>query len=396
MSAPLNHEPDSNSIKKPNTLTGVLMFLLLAAAIITMAFAVYLKSIGYDFKDFSMEKALDYAQSYSKAETGSGAADISFSQDGSVDFKVYRGNIILLSQDGVKWYDKKGKLLQEVSLTMTRPVIRSSKKYMAVVDISGRDICMFKDKTQLWSRKLDNQIINAEVSEEGYCTVVTQSKEFKSAVLVIDANGADKYTKLCAEDMVLGTKTLNDSENIIINKVNTKGIKAGTQFEFNNFYDEKPYAVIDIADNVFPVLQSIGGNTAAIGQTLILFMDKQGKELWRKSAQSVFCTALSSSKYVIVAGKFNDTSGASSQKVLVLNQKGEEVYSFEQPENISGMSVYGDRLALRTQRSIYLYSLKGEKLGHYIAKNEIKDAYLTGANEAVVITGGNISLVEIK
>ncbi|OPX44796.1 hypothetical protein CLHUN_13500 [Ruminiclostridium hungatei] len=396
MPAQLNHEPDSGSKKKPNTLTGVIMFLLLAAAIIIMAFAVYLKSIGYDFKDFSIERALDYARSNSRTSTGPDAADISFSQDGSVDFKVYRENIILLSQDGVKWYDKKGKLLQEVSLTMTRPVIRISKKYMAVVDISGRDIYMFKEKTQLWTRKLDNQIINAEVSEDGNCTVVTQSREFKSAVLVIDANGADKYTKLCAEDMVLGTKTLNDGENIIINKVNTKGIKAGTQFEFNNFYEEKPYAAIDIADNVFPVLQSVGGNTAAIGQNIILFMDKQGKELWRKNAQSVFCTAPGSSKYVIVAGKFNDTSGASSQRVLVLNQKGEEVYSFEQPENISGMSAYGDRLALRTQRSIYLYTIKGQKLGHYIAKNEIKDAYLTGANEAVVITGGNISLVEIK
>jgi len=396
LQAQLNHEPDSGSKKKPNTLTGVIMFLLLAAAIMIMAFAVYLKSIGYDFKDFSIERALDYARSNSRTSTGSDAADISFSQDGSVDFQVYRENIILLSQDGVKWYDKKGKLLQEVSLTMTRPVIRSSKKYMAVVDISGRDIYMFKEKTQLWTKKLDNQIINAEVSEDGNCTVVTQSREFKSAVLVIDANGADKYTKLCAEDMVLGTKTLNDGENIIINKVNTKGIKAGTQFEFNNFYEEKPYASIDIADNVFPVLQSVGGNTAAIGQNMILFMDKQGKELWRKNAQSVFCTALNSSKYVIVAGKFNDTSGASSQRVLVLNQKGEEVYGFEQPENISGMSAYGDRLALRTQRSIYLYTIKGQKLGHYIAKNEIKDAYLTGDSEAVVITGGNISLVEIK
>ena len=383
-------------IKKSNSVSGVIIFFLLVIAIIIMAFAVYLKSIGYDFENFDINSAMAFAKNHTQNPMGGTAADISFSQDGSVDCKVYRDYIIVLSQDGIKWYDKSGKLLQEKALTMTRPVLRSSRKYMAVIDIAGRDIYFFKDRTQLWTRKLDSQIINAEVSEEGDCTVVTQSKEYKSAVLVIDVNGADKYTKFCAEEIVLGAKTLDGGEDVLINQVVTKGIKAGTKFEFNSIYQEKPIAVFDIADNVFPVVQTIGNNIAAVGQNMAVLMDRQGKELWRKNAEAIYCVAPGTDKYVILAGKFTDSSGAASQKVLVLNSKGEEVYGFEQPENISGISVYGDQLALRTQRSIYLYSIKGKKIGHYIARNEIKDAYLTSSNEAIVITGGNISMVEIK
>ncbi len=382
--------------KKSNSVSGVITFFLLVIAILIMAFSVYLKSIGYDFKNFSINGSIEYAKTNSRNSINTSASDISFSQDGSVDCKVYRGNIVILSRDGVKWFDKKGKLLQEKALTLSRPVLRNSKKYMAIIDISGRDIYFFKDQTQLWTRKLDNQIINAEVSEEGYTTVITQSKEFKSAVLVIDVNGVDKYKKFCAEDIVLSAKSLNDGDDVLINQVVTKGIKAGTQFEFNNIYEEKSFAALGIEENVFPVLQSMGENTAAIGQNLVLLMDKQGKELWRKTAEAVYCVAPNSGKYLIMAGKFSDSAGAVSQRVVVLNSKGEEVYSFDQPENISGISQYGDKLALRTQRSIYLYSLHGKKLGHYIARNEIKDAYLTGDNEAIVITGGNISLVEIK
>jgi|GEM_PF-2413303 len=382
--------------KKSNSISGVIMFFLLVIAVLTMAFAVYLKSIGYDFTNFSINGSIEYAKTNARRSVNTTASQISFSQDGTVDCKVYRGNIIVLSRDGVKWYDKRGKLLQEKALTMTRPVLRSSKKYMAIVDISGRDVYFFKDQTQLWTRKLDNQIINAEVSDEGYLTVVTQSKEFKSAVLVIDVNGVDKYKKFCAEDIVLSAMSLNDGDHVLINKIVTNGIKAGTQFEFNNIYEEKPFATLGVAENVFPVLQQLGENTAAIGHNLILLMDKQGKILWRKNAETIYCVAPNSSKYIIVAGKFGDSTGSVSQKVLVLNSKGEGVYSFEQPENISGISQYGNRLALRTQRSIYLYSLEGKKLGHYIAKNEIKDVFLTGNNEAIVITGGNISLVEIK
>lgn len=387
---------DVTKSKKSNTVTGVITFILLILAIGIMAFAVYLKSIGYDFNNLSMENVLTYVKDYSQSSGNKSSQDISFSQDGTVDYKVYRGYIILLSQDGMKWFDKSGKLIQEKALTLTRPVLRTSKKYMAVVDISGRDIYMFKDKTQLWTRKLDNQIINAEVNDEGSCTVVTQSKEFKSAVSVIDVNGAEQYKKYCAQDIVMSAKALDDGETVLINKVITKGIKAGTQFEFNNIYEEKPFAVADIAENLFPVVQEMGENIVATGQNIVLGMDKQGKELWRKKSDSVYCVALGSDKYIIVAGKFSDSTEAANQKVLVLNTKGEEVYSFEQPENISGLSIYKDKLLLRTQRSIYLYSIKGEKRGQYIARNEIKDAYLTGDNEAVVITGGNISLVEIK
>ncbi|MHB8065744.1 MAG: DUF5711 family protein, partial [Ruminiclostridium sp.] len=303
---------------------------------------------------------------------------------------------IVLSKDGIKWYNRDGKLLQEKALTLSRPVLRSSDKYMAIADISGRDIYFYKDKTLVWTRKLDNQIINADVSDEGYCTVVTQSEEYKASVQVIDLNGADKYTKLCAEDIVIDAKAIHNGQDVLITKVVTNSIKTGTQFEFNNIYDEKPFSTVNIADSLLPIIISHGENEIAVGKNVIIFMDKQGKEVWRKSADSIFCVAPNSDKYVIIAGKFTSTAGVTKQQVLVLNTKGEEVYSFDQPENIAGMHLYGDRLALRTQRSVYLYTLKGKKLGQYSARNEIKDAYLIGDNEAVVILGGTISLVKIQ
>ncbi len=389
-------QAEANSAKGKNSVVGVLTFFLLIIAVSVMSFAVYLKTIGYEFENLNIREAVAYAREHIQKPLSEASADISFSQDGTTDCKVYKGNTILLSRDGIKWYDKTGKLLKEKALTLTRPVLRTSKKYMAIIDISGRDVFFFKDKTQLWTKKLGNQIINADVSEEGYCTIVTQSKEYKTEVLVFDVNGADVYKKFCAEDIVLGAKSLNEGEGVLINKVITKSIKAGTEFEFNSVYEEKPYATLSISENVFPVTIAVGKNVVAVGQNLAVFMDGQGKELWRKGAESIFCVAPDSNKYVILAGKFADSGGDIAQKVLILNTKGEEVYSFKQPESISGMSLYEDRLMLRTQRSIYLYSLKGEKLGHYIARNEIKDAYMVGSNKTILITGGNISLVEIK
>jgi hypothetical protein len=390
-----NPKPESNivKIKKPGVL-GVLMFLLLITAISAFAFIVYLKSAGYDFSSMSLKDAIAYLKtSHNTAETSSD--QITFSQDGSVDCRVYGKYTIVLSQDGVKWYDRSGKLQQENALTLTRPVLRISDKYMAVVDISGRDIFLYKGKTQLWTKKMDNQIINAEVSDDGYCTVVTQSKEFKSAVQVIDANGVDKYTKLCAEDIVFSAKTIHNGEDVLINKLVTDSVKTGTKLEYNNIYEEKPFASVDIADAIMPILISQGENEVAIGQNLILSMDKQGKEVWRKKADSIFCVAPDGGKYIIAAGKFTDGNGTAKQQVLVINEAGKEAYSFEQPENILGMYLYGSRLLLRTQRSIYIYSLKGKKLGQYSARNEIKEAYLVGNNEAVIISGGSILTVNI-
>lgn len=390
------NESGGYKTKKTNSVPGIIMFLLLIIAISVMAFAVYLKAAGYEYTTLSINDAITFVKNQSQKPASASASDISFSQDGSVDYKLYKSYVVILSQDGIKWYDKNGKLLQEQALTLNRPVLRSSNKYMAVIDLAGRDIFFYKDKTQLWARKLDNQIINADVNDEGDCTVVTQSKEFKTAVLVIDTNGVDKYIKMCAEDIVIGAKAIHGGEDILINKVVTNSVKTGTQFKFYSIYEEDAFSDITVKESILPIVLSRGDNEVAVGQNTILFMDKQGKEVWRKSADSIYCVAPNGGKYIIVAGKLSGGSGEAKQQVVVFNSKGEAVYSFEQPENISGMHLYGDRLALRTQRSIYLYSIKGEKLGQYVSRNEIKDAYLIGGNEALVISGGSISKVEIK
>jgi hypothetical protein len=393
----MNTESESNvvKIKKSRPVLGFIVFLFLSIAIAVIAFVVYLKSIGYDFSTFSIDNAITYINNV-KNEESSESSQISFSQDGSVDCILYKDYIIVLSKDGIKWYSRKGKLLQENSLTMARPVLRSCKKYIAVVDISGRDIYLYKDKKLLWSKKLDNQIVNASINNDGYCTVVTQSKDYKAAVQVIDIYGADKYKKLCADDIVLSAKAIHEGQDILINKVVTNSVKSGTQFEFSNMYDEKPFATIDIADNILPISISYDDNELAAGQSVLLFMDKQGKEVWRKNAESIFCVAPNSEKYIILAGKFTTNANSSKEQVLVLNTEGKEIYSFDQPEKVIGIDLYGNRIALRTQKSIYLYTLSGEKLGQYSARNEIKDAYLISSDEVVIISGGTISTIQIK
>ncbi|PYG89439.1 hypothetical protein LY28_00658 [Ruminiclostridium sufflavum DSM 19573] len=383
----------ASGVEKSSSAMGVAVSLLLIIAVSIVAFTVYLKNAGYDFSSLQPKDAINFIKN-KKAEARA-ESEISFSQDGSVDCKIYKNYIIAISKDGIKWYDKKGAMLQENAFTLTRPVIRLSDKYMAVADISGRDIYFYKDKTLLWSKKLDNQIINASVSNDGICTVVTQSKEYKSSVQVIDINGADKYTKLCAEDIVIDAKTIHEGQDVLISKVVTSSIKAGTQLEFNNIYEEKPFSTINTAESILPILISSGDNEIAAGQNLILYMDKQGKELWRKNADSIFCVAPNVEKYVILAGKFENASGATKQEILVLNTKGEEIYRFDQPENVTGIHLYGDRMVLRTKKSVYLYTLKGKRLGQYSSLNEIKDVYLVSKSEAVVISGGTISLVDI-
>ncbi|HEX2924996.1 MAG TPA: DUF5711 family protein [Ruminiclostridium sp.] len=391
-----NPNPESNIVKfKKSGILSIIFFLLLLIAISSIAFIVYLKNAGYDFSSWSVQDAITFIKAKEKADKTS-LKQISFSQDGSVDCKLYDNYTILLSQDSIKWYDRNDKLLQENALTLTKPVLRTSKKYMAVVDISGRDIYFYRGKKQLWTRKLDNQIINADINDDGYCTVVTQSKEFKSAVQIIDINGIDKYTKLCAQDIVLSAKSIHSGDDIIINKLTTDSVKTGTRLEFDNIYDEKPFATVNIADTIVPLVLTQGDNVVAVGQNVILYLNKQGKEVWRKNADSIFCVVPYISKYIIAAGKFTNEGGITKQQVIVLDKSGKEVYSFDQSENIVGMDMYGSRLLIRTQRSVYIYSLKGQKLGQYSARNELKDAYLVGDNEVSVVAGGSIETVKLN
>ncbi|WP_242855674.1 hypothetical protein [Ruminiclostridium josui] len=113
-----NPNPESNVIKfKKSGIVSVISFLLLLAAISVTAFIVYLKSEGYDFSTMSVKDAVAYLKDKSN-DNDTSSTEITFSQDGSVDCKLYDGYTVILSQDSIKWYDRKGKLLQENALTL--------------------------------------------------------------------------------------------------------------------------------------------------------------------------------------------------------------------------------------------------------------------------------------
>lgn len=390
-------EPESQAkvvkINKSNPFLTFLVFLLLVGLVGSLAMFVILKNKGYDFKTLSIKEAVTYLNTENTRDEA--LAHISFVQDGDTDCEVYKSYIILLSKDGLKWYDKSGKLVQSNAMTLVDPVLKVSQSYFVVADFGGRDLYVYKDKGLLWSKKLDNQIINADISNNGYCTVVSRSKDYKSAVQVFDLYGVCKYTKLCAEDIVLNARIIDSGDNVLINKVTTDNIKTGTLLEFNNIYNEKPFSTVKVEESLLPIITAIGNNQLAVGTDIALMLDNHGTELWRKKLDSMTCVAMDSSKYTVLAGKIPSETKAMSAQIITIDSKGKIIYSFDQPEKIAGMKVYGDRVALRTQKSVFLYTLKGKKIGQYSSPNEIQDIYLTGKNEVIVICGGNISVVKI-
>lgn len=389
-----NLESNSNVVKLRNThpVRTFFSFILLLLIISAIILFTLLKSSGYDFKSMSVKDAFSYLTT--QANNNDQNQIISFSINGSGDYKLFKNYIVLVSKDGVKWFDKSGKLLQEKAMTLIQPVLKTSGSYMAVADVGGRDVYVFKDKSLLWNKKLDDEIISVNINEWGVSSIVMQSKEFKTSVQVYDENGVDKYTKMCAEDIVLSAMVLKSGENVVLNKLSTDGVKTGTTLEFLNIYEEKPIATININEQIAPVLFSTGKTQVAIGANIIVAADEDGKELWRKSANLIYCTAPETSKYIVYSGVFSE-NGKDTNKVITINSEGETVYSFNINEKILGMHLYGDRVALRTQRSVYLYTLKGQKVSEYHSPNEIQDVYLTGKKQIVLMHGGSISVMNM-
>lgn len=389
-----NIQSNSNVVKLRNThpVRTFFSFILLLLLISAIILFTLLKSSGYDFKSMSVQEAFSYLTN--QAKSSDQHEIITFSIDGSGDYKLFKNYIVLASKDGVKWYDKSGKLLQEKAMTLIQPVLKIAGSYLVVADVGGRDVYVYKDKTLLWSKKLDDEIISVNISEWGISSIVMQSKEFKTSVQVFDENGVDKYTKMCAEDIVLSAMVLKSGEDVVINKLSTDGIKTGTTLEFLNIYEEKPIATIEINEQITPILFSTGKTQVAVGTNVIVAADEKGKELWRKSASLIYCTAPETSKYIVYAGALI-TNGKETHKVITVNSAGETVYSFDINEKILGMHLYGDRVALRTQRSIYLYTLKGQKVSEYHSPNEIQDVYLIGKKQIVLMHGGSISVMNM-
>ncbi len=118
-------------------------------------------------------------------------------------FEIFKDNIIKCTKNSIEFLDKAYELKTSIPIRMNNPIIKKQGSYYAIADLDGKELVVMYGNQIRWKNKIDDDIINFDISESGYLSVIHKKKNYKNAVSVFNPQGIKQFTLGKAENIIL-------------------------------------------------------------------------------------------------------------------------------------------------------------------------------------------------
>jgi hypothetical protein len=126
-------------------------------------------------------------------KTESGNFPLSVNDESTGQMTDFDGYLVMLDENHLKVYSESGEEVSSFSHSYADPVVKTAKKRMLLYDNGGNSFKVVNRKSEFFENKTDNSILMAEIADNSYTAVVTQSDKYASVVTVYDSNGIEIY-----------------------------------------------------------------------------------------------------------------------------------------------------------------------------------------------------------
>ncbi len=90
-------------------------------------------------------------------------------------------------------YDSNGEIVYSAQASYSNPIVEESAKRTLVYDQGGYSFMVAGPKKEIYSKRLESQILLGAIGDDGSVAIVTQNDKFASYLTVYDKNGSEIY-----------------------------------------------------------------------------------------------------------------------------------------------------------------------------------------------------------
>jgi len=384
---------------KDSRISGFLLFLLLVAVIVFIAYKAYLKSNEGNFTNIDIEKLISKALDDSEEVEEKKIVEVKYEIKDKPYFEVYNDWIIKCTIYNVTALDRNGREQWSIPLLLNKPMLKTGKSGLLIVDIGGRNIYFIKDKNIKWQKAVDGDIINADISEDGYVTVVHKMEGYKALVVLFDPEGQEIFRRYIAETFVISSKVSPSGDQVIINCLDVTGANASSYIEFTDFLGNPFAALVPKEGCMYPVLLVLNDSTfSLLDDTTMICYDKNREKTWENEYERIYAGNVLSGKYFIIAVKDDSDGRSNLTDILIINKNGQEICKQAIDGEVYNIFVSSDHdiAAINNKREVIFINSKGKILGRFSSISDIQKVLILSKNEVAIITKDNITITEIK
>jgi len=379
----------------------VIVFLVLLFIIAGTALVSYLKSQDVDLNSVSIKDLID--RNFINRDTKYELSTAEFNYDSNLKtaFGTHKGYIVKCSRDNIIYIDSDGNEQWTYPLSLKNPVLKIAGAYFLVADYGAKSILMFSEKEMRWEKELDNKIINADINEKGYATVVHEGQRSKWEVSTYNRQGMKYFTIGRAENFILLSKVSSKAKSVIINSIDTSGINTNTILEFADLKGSMLNKKIIKENTIFPSIWYMENDSLlAVGDSMFMILDKDFKEKLQQTVNGkIFSSCIADGKYAVVAANPEKNTGvfeSGSSGIWVYDGNGEKKYEYNIKGEVRNISSYEDIIAVNSGNKLRFINLDGALMAEYSSKDDMKEVFFISRREVLVVCKDKFLIIKMK
>lgn len=267
-------------------------------------------------------------------------------------FDLCGDRVAVASTTGIQLLETDGSAVAAEALAMDRPAITADGSLCCFYDAGGHEMRVVGNDAYITPLYFEERILFADLSRDGYLTVVTEFADYKGRVSVYNAGLNLLFTLDCDASGYPLSARVSPSRRLVVNCVSS----TGSSLRFFDLYQESEKGSFHLEDRLildFDFLED--GTVAAVTEDELLLLDAQGSVLTRVdyAEQHLYDYCLTGGCAALLL--HNNRSGNEGRLVTVKSD-GSAVEELEIDRSVNGLSVSGDFLLVQYAEEVTLYT----------------------------------------
>ena len=360
--------------------TRVLLLLVMAVTAIVLLFANKDKLSADNFKRLAAKIDLGVS---TNSDVDSAVIDFDYNSTGKV--KTYKDGIARVTDDNLVIMDNIGTQFQSVLTGFNSPQMLTGARYVCVFDRGGRRLMVCDSFTVVFDYVFEDNIVDVSMNDNGYIAVVTESESYKNHCIVFDSSFKEIYKINSLSRYFVTVDISPDNKRIVLSSLYAKDSDVIPQINCYRLDKKDPVWSVDYADSVaVDVNIKSDGKIALLFEWGIAFLNENGKEKYRNQFGDDILQ-----NYHISDGKYNVIVTSASQSgfstITVFDNNGKHVCDVQLDRAALSVDQTGDRLAVLTADTVYLYDIKGKLISQRENSADGMTVLFSGKNSLVTV-----------
>ena len=313
---------------------------------------------------------------------------------------AYDKYITVLNKSNLTIYDSQGQEYKKLDVLIGTPIYSSNNRFLCIAESSGKKAYLISNGQILWEKEVEGTISKIDVNKNGYVSIITSGTSYKTVIITYNPEGKEIFKTYLSSTISVGTTITNDNKYLAIAEIDTSG--AVVQSYIKIISVEK--AKTDPSNSVIYTYNANSGDVISKikyqdkGQLVCMYdnsihvINNQQDSVVLELETKGTIADINLKNYIAYVTEKSTGLFSSNTNILFKNIQNNSENTYEIPNAIKEVKMYGDIIAVNLGSEVYFINTNGWLERRYVSSQEVTDVLL-GTTIAGIVYRDKIEII---